>query len=92
MINNEQDKIINLYELIKKGLFFKFHDENLNLIFKEIKIINTDNLIYSNVTATKTIEPIYSQNNKSICFGTTTLLNDLSETKIMKSTSCKYTK
>jgi len=52
-LNNTQNKIIDLNELIKKAIFFKFRDENPNLIFKEIKDINTDNLQHSNVEVTK---------------------------------------
>ncbi|WP_339025388.1 hypothetical protein [Spiroplasma endosymbiont of Agriotes lineatus] len=43
-IDNGQNKIINLNELIKKALFFKFRDENHNLKFKEINYIDTNNL------------------------------------------------
>ncbi|WP_353487292.1 ETX/MTX2 family pore-forming toxin, partial [Spiroplasma phoeniceum] len=91
-LNNQQNKIINLNELIKKAIFFKFRDDNPNLIFKETKNINTNNLIYSNVTATKNIEPIYQKSSKSICFGTTTLFNNSSEKRNMKTPNCKYTK
>lgn len=52
-INNEQNKIINLNELIKKAIFFKYRDENNNLKFKEIKNINTNNLNFSNIEVTK---------------------------------------
>ncbi|WP_339024390.1 hypothetical protein [Spiroplasma endosymbiont of Agriotes lineatus] len=48
-IDNQQNKIINLNELIKKALFFKFRDENPNLKFKEIKDINIDNLMFSEI-------------------------------------------
>lgn len=91
MINNQKNKIINLSELIKKGIFLKYRDDNQR-VFKKIKEINTNNLIYSNVLATKDINPIYNKNSKSICFGTTTLFNGLPEKQNMKTPSCKYTK
>ncbi|WP_342277693.1 ETX/MTX2 family pore-forming toxin [Spiroplasma endosymbiont of Nephrotoma flavescens] len=91
-INNQQNKIINLNELIKKGIFLSFRDKNQGITIKEIKNINTNNLIYSNVTATKNIEPIYNKNSKSICFGTTTLFHNLAEKQKMKTPNCKYTK
>jgi len=69
-----------------------FRDKNERIIIKEIKNINTNNLIYSNVIATKNIEPLYSKENKSICFGTTTLFHNLPEKQNMKTPSCKYTK
>ncbi|WP_342277577.1 ETX/MTX2 family pore-forming toxin [Spiroplasma endosymbiont of Nephrotoma flavescens] len=91
-INNSQNKIINLKELIKKAIFLSFRDKNKENIVKDIKNINLDNLVYSNVTATKNIEPTYNKNSKSICFGTTTLFNNLPAEQNMKTPSCKYTK
>ncbi|WP_339024106.1 ETX/MTX2 family pore-forming toxin [Spiroplasma endosymbiont of Agriotes lineatus] len=91
-INNQMNRIINLDELIKKGIFLGFRDKNQGITIKEIKNINTSNLIYSNVTATKNIEPTYTKNSKSICFGTTTLFHNLPTKKNMKTPSCKYTK
>ncbi|WP_215826174.1 hypothetical protein [Spiroplasma endosymbiont of 'Nebria riversi'] len=55
VIDNKQNKIINLDELIKKGIFLSFRDKNQGITIKEIKDINTNNLIYSNVTVTKSI-------------------------------------
>ncbi|WP_342262316.1 MULTISPECIES: ETX/MTX2 family pore-forming toxin [unclassified Spiroplasma] len=92
VIDNKQNKIINLNELIKKGIFLSFRDKNKSTTLKEIKNINTNDLIYSDVTATKNIEPTYNKNSKSICFGTTTLFNNLPEKQNMKTPSCKYTK
>ncbi|WP_375315565.1 ETX/MTX2 family pore-forming toxin [Spiroplasma endosymbiont of Tipula paludosa] len=92
IINNQENKIINLNELIKKGIFLSYRDKNQGITIKEIKNINSGNLIYSNVTATKSIEPIYNQNSKNICFGTTTLFHNLPEKQKMKTPNCKYTK
>ncbi|WP_375315305.1 ETX/MTX2 family pore-forming toxin [Spiroplasma endosymbiont of Tipula paludosa] len=90
--NNQQNKIIDLHKLIEKGIFLSFRDKNQGVTIKEIKNINTNNLIYSKVTATKNIEPTYTKNSKSICFGTTTLFNNLPAEQNMKTPSCKYTK
>ncbi|WP_338955160.1 hypothetical protein [Spiroplasma endosymbiont of Polydrusus cervinus] len=66
--NKDEVNVINLNELIKKAIFFKFRDENPNLKFKEIKDINTNNLIFSNVEVTKKINSLSkSINKKSIC-------------------------
>ncbi|WP_342277340.1 ETX/MTX2 family pore-forming toxin [Spiroplasma endosymbiont of Nephrotoma flavescens] len=92
VINNQQNKIINLNELIKKGIFLSYRDKNQGITIKEIKNINSDNLIYSNVTATKNIEPTYTKNSKNICFGTTTLFHNLPQKQNMQTPNCKYTK
>ncbi|WP_215825806.1 hypothetical protein [Spiroplasma endosymbiont of 'Nebria riversi'] len=79
VIDNKQNKIINLNELIKKSIFLSFRDKNKSTTLKEIKNINTNDLIYSDVTVTKSIETTYNKNSKSICFGTTTLFHNLPE-------------
>ncbi|RUO86147.1 hypothetical protein [Spiroplasma endosymbiont of Megaselia nigra] len=90
-IDNEQNKIINLNELIEKGIFLNFRDKNKENIVKEIKNINTDNLIYSNVIASKSIEPIINKNKENICSGKTILENNLSTEQKLRTSNCKYT-
>ncbi|WP_339024528.1 hypothetical protein [Spiroplasma endosymbiont of Agriotes lineatus] len=50
--NNKPNKKVNLNKLIKKVIFFKFRDGKQNLIFKEIKDINIDNLMFSTIEVT----------------------------------------
>ncbi|WP_215826836.1 PQQ-binding-like beta-propeller repeat protein [Spiroplasma endosymbiont of 'Nebria riversi'] len=67
-IDNGQNKIINLNELIKKALFFKFRDENSNLKFKEINYIDTNNLNFSNTEITKQENSfLWSNVPKNVC-------------------------
>ncbi|WP_339024421.1 hypothetical protein [Spiroplasma endosymbiont of Agriotes lineatus] len=70
LINNEENKIINLNELIKKASFFKFRDENPNLIFKEIKEINIDidNLMFSAIEISSTSDSLKLADEKNVCF------------------------
>ncbi|WP_342263044.1 hypothetical protein [Spiroplasma endosymbiont of Dromius quadrimaculatus] len=91
VINNQQNKIINLNELIKKGIFLSFRDKNKENIVKEIKNININNLIYSNVTVTKNIEPIINKTNENICSGKTILENNLPTEQKLRTSNCKYT-
>ncbi|WP_215825660.1 hypothetical protein [Spiroplasma endosymbiont of 'Nebria riversi'] len=51
--NKEEINAINLNELIKKASFFKFRDENPNLIFKETNYVDTNNLNFSDIEITK---------------------------------------
>ncbi|WP_215825679.1 hypothetical protein [Spiroplasma endosymbiont of 'Nebria riversi'] len=66
--NKDEINAINLNELIKRAVFFKFRDESPNLKFKEIKYIDTNNLNFSNTEITKQ-ENSFSWSNvpKNVC-------------------------
>ncbi|WP_339024006.1 PQQ-binding-like beta-propeller repeat protein [Spiroplasma endosymbiont of Agriotes lineatus] len=89
-IDNQQNKIINLNELIKKALFFKFRDENPNLKFKEIKDINIDNLMFSEIEITSTSDSLKSFDEKSVCFEPVNFPNISSNIQKIKIPSCSY--
>ncbi|WP_375315658.1 hypothetical protein [Spiroplasma endosymbiont of Tipula paludosa] len=91
-INNQQNKIIDLNELIKKAIFFKFRDDNPNLIFKEIKNINSNNLQYSNVQLKQQITPKFSfeKQSKGICFIRTIMKNDDDNESDFNTPQCSY--
>ncbi|WP_339024275.1 PQQ-binding-like beta-propeller repeat protein [Spiroplasma endosymbiont of Agriotes lineatus] len=89
-IDNQQNKIINLNELIKKALFFKFRDENPNLKFKEIKDINIDNLMFSEIEITSTSDSLKSFDEKSVCFKPINFPNISSNIQKIKIPSCSY--
>ncbi|UNF61939.1 hypothetical protein [Spiroplasma poulsonii] len=91
-INNQENKIIDLGELIKKGIFLSFRDKNKESIIKEINNIDENDLIYSNIKLTKDINEIYNKNTKELCNDITMLTNDSSEIQNMKTNSCTYKK
>ncbi|WP_339024931.1 hypothetical protein [Spiroplasma endosymbiont of Agriotes lineatus] len=66
--NEDEINAINLNELIKRAVFFKFRDENPNLKFKEIKNIDTNNLTFSNVEVTRKENSfLWSNVPKNVC-------------------------
>ncbi|WP_339024584.1 hypothetical protein [Spiroplasma endosymbiont of Agriotes lineatus] len=89
-IDNEKNKIINLNELIKKAIFFNFRDKNLNLIFKEIKNINIDNLMFSEIEITNNSDLLKSFDEKSFCFEPINFPNISSNIQKIKIPPCSY--
>ncbi|WP_339024854.1 PQQ-binding-like beta-propeller repeat protein [Spiroplasma endosymbiont of Agriotes lineatus] len=89
-IDNQQNKIINLNKLIKKVIFFKFRDEKQNLIFKEIKNINIDNLMFSTIEVTSASDSLKSIDEKAVCFEPVNFPNISSNIQKIKIPSCSY--
>ncbi|WP_346350317.1 hypothetical protein [Spiroplasma endosymbiont of Calodromius spilotus] len=89
-IDNGQNKIINLNELIKKALFFKFRDENPNLKFKEINYIDTNNLNFWDVEITKKENSfLWSNVPKNVC-SDREIINKTPNTRSFNVPACEY--
>ncbi|WP_339023924.1 PQQ-binding-like beta-propeller repeat protein [Spiroplasma endosymbiont of Agriotes lineatus] len=89
-IDNQQNKIINLNELLKKALFFKFQDENPNLKFKEINYIDTNNLNFSNTEITKQENSfLWSNVPKNVC-SDREIINKTPNTRSFNVPACEY--
>ncbi|WP_215825855.1 hypothetical protein [Spiroplasma endosymbiont of 'Nebria riversi'] len=88
--NKEEINDINLNELIKKASFFKFRDENPNLIFKEINYIDTNNLNFSDIEITKK-ENSFSWSNvpKNVC-PDREITNKIPNTRSFNVPACEY--
>ncbi|WP_425378474.1 hypothetical protein [Spiroplasma endosymbiont of Polydrusus pterygomalis] len=89
-IINQQNKIVNLNELIKKSVFFKFRDENHNLKFKKINYINTNNLNFGNIEAKRNEDLNWGVNYKSVCFTIKERKNNSSIKKTVIIPKCEY--
>ncbi|WP_246534691.1 hypothetical protein [Spiroplasma endosymbiont of 'Nebria riversi'] len=90
LIKNEQNKIINLNELIKNAIFFKFRDENPNLKFKEINYIDTNNLNFSNTEITKQENSfLWSNVPKNVC-SDREIINKTPNTRSFNVNACEY--
>ncbi|WP_215826289.1 outer membrane protein assembly factor BamB family protein [Spiroplasma endosymbiont of 'Nebria riversi'] len=90
LIKNEQNKIINLNELIKNAIFFKFRDENPNLKFKEINYIDTNNLNFSNTEITKQENSfLWSNVPKNVC-SDREIINKTPNTRSFNVPACEY--
>ncbi|WP_215826885.1 PQQ-binding-like beta-propeller repeat protein [Spiroplasma endosymbiont of 'Nebria riversi'] len=91
-IDNQQNKIINLNELIKKAIFFKYKDanKNSNLKFKEINYIDTNNLNFSDIEITKK-ENSFSWSNapKNVC-PDREITNKTPNTRSFNVPACEY--
>ncbi|WP_342263362.1 PQQ-binding-like beta-propeller repeat protein [Spiroplasma endosymbiont of Clivina fossor] len=89
-IDNGQNKIINLNELIKKALFFKFRNENPNLKFKEINYIDTNNLNFSDIEITKKENSfLWSNVPKNVC-SDREIINKTPNTRSFNVPACEY--
>lgn len=87
-----QQKNVKLDELIKKAIFFKFRDDNPNLIFKEIKDITTDNLQYSNIELTQKLTPTFTKDiYLNDCNGESNFENETSSLQRIKTKECRET-
>jgi len=93
IVNNELNKNIVLYDLIKKAIFFKLKDDNSNLEFLKIKNINLNYLQYSNVELKETITPQINIEDayESSCTGQSDLTNNSSLVQTVKTQECKKT-
>ncbi|WP_342262456.1 MULTISPECIES: PQQ-binding-like beta-propeller repeat protein [unclassified Spiroplasma] len=87
---DQQNKIINLNELIKKATLFKFRDENSNLKFKQINYININNLNFENVEVTRDSKLLHKTNFKEVCFKKKERINNSPVKKIVKIPACNY--
>ncbi|WP_339024195.1 hypothetical protein [Spiroplasma endosymbiont of Agriotes lineatus] len=76
--------------MIKKVIFFKFRDEKQNLIFKEIKDINIDNLMFSTIEITSASDSLKSIDEKAVCFEPVNFPNISLNIQKIKITSCSY--
>ncbi|WP_339024875.1 hypothetical protein [Spiroplasma endosymbiont of Agriotes lineatus] len=88
--NNKPNKKVNLNKLIKKVIFFKFRDKKQNLIFKEIKDINIDNLMFSTIEVTSASDSLKSIDEKAVCFEPVNFPNISSNIQKIKIPSCSY--
>ncbi|WP_339024335.1 PQQ-binding-like beta-propeller repeat protein [Spiroplasma endosymbiont of Agriotes lineatus] len=89
-IDNGQNKIINLNELLKKALFFKFRDENHNLKFKEINYIDTNNLNFWDIEITKKENSfLWSNVPKNVC-SDREIINKTPNTRSFNVPACEY--
>ncbi|WP_339025414.1 hypothetical protein [Spiroplasma endosymbiont of Agriotes lineatus] len=89
-IDNGQNKIINLNELIKKALFFKFRNENPNLKFKEINYIDTNNLNFSDIEITKKENSfLWSNVPENVC-SDKEIINKTPNTRSFNVPACEY--
>ncbi|WP_339025293.1 PQQ-binding-like beta-propeller repeat protein [Spiroplasma endosymbiont of Agriotes lineatus] len=87
---SQQNKIINLNELIQEAIFFKFQDENPNLKFKEIKNIDTNNLTFSNVEVTRKENSfLWSNVPKNVC-SDREIINKTPNTRSFNVPACEY--
>ncbi|MBW3059430.1 hypothetical protein D6D54_08390 (plasmid) [Spiroplasma poulsonii] len=93
IVNNELNKNIVLYDLIKKAIFFKLRDDNLNLEFSKIKDINLSYLQYSNIELKETITPQINIEDvyESACTGQSGLINNGSLIQTFKTPECRKT-
>ncbi|WP_346350248.1 hypothetical protein [Spiroplasma endosymbiont of Calodromius spilotus] len=88
--NKDEINAINLNELIKRAVFFKFRDENPNLKFKEIKYIDTNNLNFSNTEITKRENSfLWSNAPKNVC-SDREIINKTPNTRSFNVPTCEY--
>ncbi|WP_342262498.1 MULTISPECIES: hypothetical protein [unclassified Spiroplasma] len=88
--NKDEINAINLNELIKRAVFFKFRDENPNLKFKEIKYIDTNNLNFSNTEITKRENSfLWSNAPKNVC-SDREIINKTPNTRSFNVPACEY--
>ncbi|WP_342264837.1 PQQ-binding-like beta-propeller repeat protein [Spiroplasma endosymbiont of Clivina fossor] len=88
--NKDEINDINLNELIKRAVFFKFRDENPNLIFKEISNVNSNNLNFSNTEITKQENSfLWSNVPKNVC-SDREIINKTPNTRSFNVPACEY--
>jgi hypothetical protein len=89
--NNQQNKTIDLSELIKKAMFLKFRDEHIEKI-KEIKNININNLMYSDINLEIEDLNIQKENISFSNFCNSIVFPVQNHEETYSSPACKYTK
>ncbi|WP_339024309.1 hypothetical protein [Spiroplasma endosymbiont of Agriotes lineatus] len=88
--NKDEINAINLNELIKRAVSFKFRDENSNLKFKEINYIDTNNLNFSNTEITKQENSfLWSNVPKNVC-SDREIINKTPNTRLFNVPACEY--